>query len=246
MQWGDKGADVEQLERNLKALGYDPGDVDGTFDGDTYDAVVAWQEAVGWTQTGSVALGQVVFLPGPRRIGDVTASRGDLVTGGAKVMTTTTPERAVTVDLDAQYQRLVHRGDDVVVTLPDGADVKGHVTSVGKVAQAPAGNDPNADPSSDTTATVTLHIALDEDAAARRLDGAPVTVGLASEVSKDVLAVPVTALLAQQGGGYAVDVVDGTATRRVRVQVGQFADGLVAITGGDLRQGDEVVVPDGV
>src|SRR4051794_31183249 len=126
LSWGDKGSDVEQLERNLQALGYDPGDVDGTFDGDTYDAVVAWQKDVGWTQTGSVALGQVVFLPGPRRIGDVTTARGDLVTGGAKVMTTTTPRRAVTVDLDAQYQNLVHHGDDVVVTLPDGDEAKGH------------------------------------------------------------------------------------------------------------------------
>jgi multidrug efflux pump subunit AcrA (membrane-fusion protein) len=247
LQWGDTGADVKQLERNLDALGYDPGDVDGTFDGDTYDAVVDWQQDVGWSQTGSVTLGQVVFLPGPRRIGDVTAGRGDLVTGGAKVMTTTTEQRSVSVDLDAQYQNLVHAGDDVVVTLPDGDDVKGHVQSVGKVAEAAASDDPNADPSASADgATVKLHISLDDSAAAARLDGAPVTVGLASEVSKDVLAVPVTALLAKEGGGFAVDVVDGASTRRVTVQTGQFADGLVAITGGDLQAGDKVVVPDGV
>jgi len=246
LAWGDTGADVAQLERNLTALGYDPGDVDGTFDGDTYDAVVAWQKDVGWDQTGSVALGQVVFLPGPRRIGDVATARGDLVTGGAKVMTTTTLRRSVTVDLDAQYQSLVHRGDKVVVTLPDGDDVKGRVRSVGAVAEAPAADDPNADPSADQSATVKLRISLDDDAAASRLDGAPVTVGLAAEVSKDVLAVPVTALLARQGGGFAVDVADGTATRRVAVHVGQFADGLVAITGGAVHEGDEVVVPDGV
>jgi peptidoglycan hydrolase-like protein with peptidoglycan-binding domain len=241
---GAKGPDVKQLERNLRALGYDPGDVDRTYDADTAAAVRKWQKHVGWARTGRVALGQVVFLPGPRRIGDVTAARGDLVAGGAKVMTTTTPHHAVTVDLDAQYQDLVHRGDDVVITLPDGDTTKGHVSAVGRVAQATPGDDPGS--SDATAATIALRIALDDDAAAARLDGAPVTVGLASEVTKDALAVPVTALLARTGGGYAVDVVTGATTKRVPVKVGQFADGLVAITGGDLQAGDRVVVPDGV
>jgi multidrug efflux pump subunit AcrA (membrane-fusion protein) len=41
-------------------------------------------------------------------------------------------------------------------------------------------------------------------------------------------------------------VVTGATKRRVEVEVGQFADGLVAITGGALAEGDEVVVPDDV
>ena len=65
------------------------------------------------------------------------------------------------------------------------------------------------------------------------------------EVGRDVLAVPVTALLALPGGGYAVERRTAAGTERVPVEPGQFADGLVAVRGA-LRAGDEVVVPDGL
>jgi hypothetical protein len=58
--------------------------------------------------------------------------------------------------------------------------------------------------------------------------------------------VPVTALLAQSGGGYAVEVVDGHRIHHlVEVDLGLFddADGLVQVTGGELHAGENVVVP---
>ena len=55
--------------------------------------------------------------------------------------------------------------------------------------------------------------------------------------------VPVTALIATLDGGYAVDVVrKGGKTMRVPVELGLIADTRVQITGGDLDEGDEVVV----
>jgi multidrug efflux pump subunit AcrA (membrane-fusion protein) len=59
------------------------------------------------------------------------------------------------------------------------------------------------------------------------------------------LIVPVTALLAQAGGAYAVEIVD--ANRRhhlVPVTIGMFddADGLVQISGA-VSAGEQVVVP---
>ena len=60
-----------------------------------------------------------------------------------------------------------------------------------------------------------------------------------------VLAVPVTALLAQSPGGYVVEVVGPGNTRRyVPVTAGIFDDasGLVQVTGA-LRPGQRVVVP---
>jgi multidrug efflux pump subunit AcrA (membrane-fusion protein) len=60
-----------------------------------------------------------------------------------------------------------------------------------------------------------------------------------------VLAVPVTALLAQASGGYAVEVVGPGNTRRwVPVQAGPVfddTDGLVQVTG-NLTPGQQVVV----
>jgi multidrug efflux pump subunit AcrA (membrane-fusion protein) len=60
-----------------------------------------------------------------------------------------------------------------------------------------------------------------------------------------VLAAPITALLAQPGGGYAVDVVAGGARRRLPVRTGLFdeAAGLVELTGAGLTAGMTVAVP---
>ncbi|MFL5829226.1 MAG: peptidoglycan-binding protein [Solirubrobacteraceae bacterium] len=78
------GADVKELKENLIALGYDPSHqitVNDTFDAATTTAVEAWQAALGETQTGTVTLGQVVFLPGTQRITALNATLGS--TGGS-------------------------------------------------------------------------------------------------------------------------------------------------------------------
>ena len=76
------GADVKELKQNLKALGFDPDHeitVNDTFDAATTAAVERWQQSVGETQTGTISLGQVVFLPGSQRITTVDAVLGPTV-----------------------------------------------------------------------------------------------------------------------------------------------------------------------
>ena len=67
------GEDVRQLERNLRALGYDP-DHDMTIDDDwtwaTTAAVERFQDDRGLTEDGTLTRGEVVFRPGPRAIGE--------------------------------------------------------------------------------------------------------------------------------------------------------------------------------
>jgi hypothetical protein len=75
-----------------------------------------------------------------------------------------------------------------------------------------------------------------------RLDEAPVSVGLAQESRKAVLAVPVDALVARRGGGYGVELAAGR--RIVPVRTGLFAGGYVEVTGGGIGEGTRVVVPD--
>jgi hypothetical protein len=79
-------------------------------------------------------------------------------------------------------------------------------------------------------------------------DQAPVQVGITTDSVRGALVVPVTALLAQSGGGYSVEVAGarvGTGNRLVPVSLGLFddADGLVQVTGPGLAAGQEVVVP---
>ena len=59
----------------------------------------------------------------------------------------------------------------------------------------------------------------------------------------DVLAVPVSALVALLEGGYAVEVVDDDGSRRyVAVETDLFDDGWVEVRGDGLSEGQSVVV----
>ena len=63
----------------------------------------------------------------------------------------------------------------------------------------------------------------------------------AEQSRKHVLAVPVNALLARQGGGYGVELAANH--RVVPVEVGLFAGGYVEVSGRSIREGTRVVVP---
>jgi hypothetical protein len=111
------------------------------------------------------------------------------------------------------------------------------VSSVGTVATTPPAGG---------TATVPVVITPTDAAATGTLDAAQVQVSITTASARDTLAVPVTALLAQAGGGYAVEVVgDRGGHHLVPVTLGLFDDaaGLVQVTGDGLSAGQRVVVP---
>jgi multidrug efflux pump subunit AcrA (membrane-fusion protein) len=88
-------------------------------------------------------------------------------------------------------------------------------------------------------------IAPSDAAATRRWDQAPVQVAITTDRVPDALVVPVAALLAETGGGYAVEVVgQGGRDHLVPVSLGLFddADGLVQVSGSGLAAGQRVVV----
>jgi hypothetical protein len=85
-----------------------------------------------------------------------------------------------------------------------------------------------------------------DPAATGTWDQAPVQVGITTASVPSALVVPVTALLAQPGDGYVVEVVAaGETNHLVAVSLGLFddADGLVQVTGSGLAAGQQVVVP---
>jgi multidrug efflux pump subunit AcrA (membrane-fusion protein) len=94
-------------------------------------------------------------------------------------------------------------------------------------------------------ATIPAYISLDEPATANGLDKAPVQVSITTRGVENALSVPVTALIGKSGGEFAVDVVRPDGRRElVTVKLGLFdtAGGRVQVEG-DLREGDQVVVP---
>jgi Putative peptidoglycan binding domain len=235
------GADVAELNAGLVALGYAttaeiPAGSD-EFSWQTTQAVERLQAHLGVEQTGTLALGQAVFLPTAVRITAVSATAGAAAQPGQAALTGTSTTRQVTVPLDAAQQAQVKVGDKVIITLPDNQTTPGLVSSVGKVATAPQGNG---------TATITVYVTPKDPAATGSLDQAPVEVSVTTASVRDALVVPVTALLALTGGGYAVEVAGTGGTHHlVPVSLGLFddADGLVQVTGPGLSAGQRTVVP---
>ena len=92
-----------------------------------------------------------------------------------------------------------------------------------------------------------LTVRLTRPKAAGGFGQAPVAVSIVSARVRDVLAVPVSALVALAGGGYAVEVEHGagaSATRQlVAVRTGLFSATLVQVSGPGIAAGQRVEVP---
>jgi hypothetical protein len=79
------GADVLQLNRNLVRLGFNAGGitVDDEWQAGTTYGVDLLQESLGETETGTLPLGKVVFLPGSQLVSTVDATVGGTGGGGS-------------------------------------------------------------------------------------------------------------------------------------------------------------------
>jgi peptidoglycan hydrolase-like protein with peptidoglycan-binding domain len=236
------GPDVRELQRNLAALGFAPGRADGQFGWSTEAAIERWQRARGLTVTGVIPLGQVAFLPGPLRVTGALAPLGAPVAAGAAVLSGTSATPAVTVALTVGGPA-VQPGNPVLVTMPNGAaTVPGVVASVGRVATVPSASAAGQG-SGTPSAAIPVTIKISMSGIPAGLDQAPVQVTITQQRDSGVLAVPVTALLAQPGGGYAVRA-SGPEGRLIPVTTGVFDDatGLVEVAGRGLKAGLTVEV----
>lgn len=244
---GVSGTDVQQLEQDLIALGFANSTnlvADGTFTGADAAAVKRWQAALGVPQTGTVQLGDVVFLPASVRVTALHVSPGSPVSVGGQIMDVTSANKVVTIPLNPALGYQVKQGDAVTINLPDGhTRVPGKVSNVGTVATQQNGNTTqNANGAPQTTLNVT--VTPSDPNAIPNLDQAPVTVAITTQSARNVLAVPVNALLALAGGGYGVEVVEANGQRRlVTVQTGIFDSSRAEVSGQGLSEGMTVVVP---
>ncbi len=233
------GPDVEQVETNLAALGFDDAGemtVDEEFTASTTAAIESWQESLGREVTGVLTAADVVFVAAPVRVGAPLTEIGATVAPGSPVFATSARDHEVIVLLDADRQDLLVPGDAVELELPDESTATATVASVSRVVTTD-GEGPEA------RRVVEVTIDLADESFAGDLDATPVDIDVETSRAADVLAVPVEALLALAEGGYAVEVDTGDGSQFVAVETGTFADGLVEVTG-DIAEGDTVLVPE--
>jgi hypothetical protein len=76
-----------------------------------------------------------------------------------------------------------------------------------------------------------------------RYQAAKVDVDLTAETHKGVLAVPINALVARPGGGYAVTTATATGIRYLPVKTGMFTGSYVEVSGSGVVAGLTVGVP---
>ena len=149
----------------------------------------------------------------------------------------------VVFEVDAADQETVSLGDSVEVELPTDERVPTIITFIDQVVtQTQAGE----------FIEVILEVLNPEEIEA--YDQAPVKVFVTTEISENVLYVPVNALLALAEGGYALEVYEGELeggtfegesgvdTIYVAVEIGVFTDGFVEVKG-NISEGQIVVVP---
>ncbi|MFI6060367.1 peptidoglycan-binding protein [Streptomyces sp. NPDC051286] len=241
LKTGTEGTDVKQLEKNLKALGYTGFAVDDEYTDSTAAAVEEWQKDRGLEETGTVEPGQVVFTSGPVRVDTLVAAKGDRTGPNQKVLSYTGTTKVVTVELDTTDQRLAEQGRKVTVTLPDDTKVDGRIAQVSTIIEAGSGEQDEA------KTKVEVVVALDGAKAQKAADKyalAAVHVDFTAGRRKNVLTVPVAALLALEEGGFGVEVVKGSTTSYVPVTTGLFAGGRVEVSGDGVTEGTKVGMPE--
>ncbi|MER6434128.1 peptidoglycan-binding domain-containing protein [Streptomyces sp900105245] len=249
-----RGADVRQFERNLAALGYTGFTVDDEFSVKTAQAVKRWQKALGMPETGVVKAGDLVYAGGPIRVARTGVQVGAEVS--AEAVSYSSAARMVTVAASAADMAWAQQGNRVTVELPGGATARGKVSSVGADASPAAGDAASGGAASGggegggaEDPTVPVVITFADQKGLGRLESGPVTVQYVGRERRDVLTVPVVALVALAEGGYGLEPADAKSPESqstgayVAVKTGLVADGRAEVSGPGVREGMTVRIP---
>ena len=219
------GPDVAQLQDFLSQGGWasDGFDESGVWSTALTTAVQAWQNDTGQAVTGTVALGDLWFIPGPIRITEVEATEGVVVVDGDPVLSYTSQVRAIEANVAELPEGLLVAGE-LSVRLPGAGQVPATLRTA-------AGSDTGFDLVIDAEVT-------DE---VPDVDGIEATVSWTTNEIVDALTVPPEALRRTESGEYVVDILVGDLIESSTVEVVGQAGRLVAITG--IEERARVLIP---
>jgi hypothetical protein len=102
---------------------------------------------------------------------------------------------------------------------------------------------PAESPDKEPETKIEVIVAIDNQKAVAAWALASVDVTFTASERKNVLTVPVSALVALREGGFGVEVTDGTTSSYVPVKTGLFATGQVEVSGSGIKAGTVVGIP---
>src|SRR5210317_1173953 len=179
----------------------------------------------------------------PIIVGSYITSEGSVVAANSQMYNISSTGVEVVFQIDASDQDIVSVGDFVEVELPSEERINATISYVDPVVTQGQNGD-----------FIEVKLDISSTEGIKVYNQAPVDVFVTSEVSQDVLYVPVNALIALAEGGYALEVYNGVSevgvfegisgvdTTYVGVEIGVFTDGFVEVSG-NISEGMIVVVP---
>jgi hypothetical protein len=234
-------AETLELKKTLGASGQTGRGTTGTTTGGTGSG--GRQEELGGGGGGASSVGSGGSADtGSGAGGSADTGSGSAGAGATAILQTSSTNVIVSVPLPATNQSEAVVGERVQVEMPAGSTVEGKITIVSPIATSSgsSGSGSTGGSGSSSSATIPVTIALlSRHLPTTGLDQAAVSVDFAQEVRNHVLSVPVTALLATAGGGYAVQEA-GSPHKLIPVTPGLFAAGDVQITGSGIYPGLQV------
>ena len=229
-----QGPDVAQLQKMLKTSGFYRGKADGDAGPDTVRAIRKWQHSLGLKPTGTVEIGDVIFVPDlPTRISLDTevVRRGATLRGGEEVVRGLSAAPVFSIPVTEAQAGMVPAGTRVEMSSPAGETWKALVSGRTREAES-------------STVVLTLEgedgraVCGEQCAQIPASDEVSLSSVIVTVESVLGLVVPSAALVAGADGQIAVIDESG---QRILLDVVASARGMSVVTG--VAEGTRVRVP---
>lgn len=231
---GVRGADVQQLQSMLAALGYYGGPIDGGAGAATVRAIGDWQGSLGLERTGIVELGDMIFvqaLPTRVTLDPEVVQLGATLSGGERILSGLPASPAFKLSVTEAQAAMIPTGTPLEISSPDGKIWRGVTADrVGDV---------------DTDATV-MRVVGDSGGVICGSDCSTIPVSGEVSLGAKVITVPTVSGLVAPSGALITTVNGDTAVvdangTRFTVTVKASAKGMSVISG--VEEGLQVRVP---
>jgi multidrug efflux pump subunit AcrA (membrane-fusion protein) len=239
LSYGSENANVTALEKALKSHGYDPGEIDGYFDGYAQAALLQWQADENLDQTGIVDITRFIWVPKGGAIETVQVEKGSRVAAMTALASVVFPDELEAQAFVGQADiSSLKKGQKAALTIDGHSDttLTGTITSISEQPASSTSAAAGASSSASVTYAVTVHLGKLPPFARQGMTGS-LTVTIAKR--ENVLVVPTSAIVGSSSTSYVRVMMDGRPVMR-QVQTGMATASSTEITSG-LAAGETVV-----